>query len=92
MKYKDRLARATPPWVNLRELYYIFNEAARLREKGIPAVVDHIVPLAGEGVSGLNVPANLCIVLSSDNSKKGNLREELPQISFKPYPQLSLLA
>lgn len=90
MNYKERLAQATPPWVNLRELYYIFNEAARMRDQGIDAVVDHVVPLAGEDVCGLNIPANLCIVKAAANSFKGNRRVELTQIPFDPYPQLAL--
>jgi hypothetical protein len=34
--------------------------------------VDHIIPLKGQKVSGLTVPANLRVIPASENAKKSN--------------------
>ena len=88
--YTDRLAQATPSWADRRALYYIYNQAADLREQGLNVVVDHIIPLAGRDVCGLNVIANLQIVESKANSKKSNFCMTIPAIPHKQHPQLSL--
>jgi len=63
--------QATPRWENVRDTYDIYNQAARMRERGIDVTVDHIYPLAGESVCGLHWHQNLQIVDSRVNSAKG---------------------
>ena len=88
--YGDRLARATPAWADLGQIYRIYNEAADMREVGIPATVDHIYPLAGELVCGLHVHENLRIVTAADNSWKCNRDTVVPVLPPQATPQLSL--
>ena len=64
--YRERLKRATPPWVNEDELKRIRAN----RPDGHH--VDHIVPLAGRNISGLNVPWNLQYLPAQESWEKGN--------------------
>lgn len=67
---------ATPPWSGVGDRLRIkdLQRLARLITKltGIRHVVDHIIPLLGEGVCGLNIPANLRVIEEGDNLKKSN--------------------
>jgi hypothetical protein len=71
---KHRLA--TPKWLTQEHKAQIkqkYVEAMAItRGTGIAHVVDHIVPLRGELVSGLHVPWNLAVITSKANSKKSN--------------------
>jgi hypothetical protein len=56
---------------------WLINEAkalARVRSRatGVRWQIDHIVPIAGELVSGLNVPWNIRVVPAGVNWKKGH--------------------
>jgi hypothetical protein len=56
-----------------KEITTFYIEAARLtKETGIKHQVDHILPLQGEGITGLHVPWNLQILTASNNHKKKN--------------------
>lgn len=59
--------RATPPWVDLKEIEKIYIKASK---RGL--VVDHEIPLQGKGVRGLHVPWNLQLLTRKQNGKKGN--------------------
>jgi len=66
----------TPSWLSESDKYEIqckYDEAERLtRETGTLHHVDHIIPLSGEFVSGLHVPANLQVLTAFANLSKGN--------------------
>lgn len=65
--------RATPSWVDDKPIAEIYAEADRQTElTGIHHVVDHIVPLQGNGVCGLHVSWNLQILTKSENSSKSH--------------------
>ena len=51
-----------------------FYDIAKLRTKctGKTWEVDHVLPLRGKSVSGLHVPANLQVILKSENRAKRN--------------------
>jgi len=67
---------ATPRWLTakekaeIRELYKI--AITMSKTTGEQYVVDHIVPLRGEGVCGLHVPWNLRVITQEENLKKSN--------------------
>jgi hypothetical protein len=64
--YRRQLRRATPSWVDWHALNAIHHTAP------LGYQVDHIVPLNGKNVCGLNVPWNLQYMVSAANLAKGN--------------------
>lgn len=73
---KRRVKEATPKWLgklDKKELKRFYDEAYELiQNTGEDHHVDHIVPLKGELVCGLNVPWNLQVLKWDDNLKKSN--------------------
>jgi 5-methylcytosine-specific restriction endonuclease McrA len=67
---------ATPAWLTrkqkseIRQLYQI--AITMTQTTGEQYVVDHIVPLRGDGVCGLHVPWNLRVITQDENLKKSN--------------------
>ena len=57
----------TPAWADLEKIKEIYRLAAELG-----MVVDHVVPLQGELVSGLHVHINLQLITAFENGSKGN--------------------
>jgi len=74
-RHASKLLR-TPTWLTDHDLLHIqclYQVAAmRSRESGQAWHVDHIIPLNGETVSGLHVPANLRVIPAIDNLRKYN--------------------
>jgi 5-methylcytosine-specific restriction endonuclease McrA len=80
-KRTEAIALATPVWLSPAhhsEMNAMYARAQELSKKtGVPWEVDHIIPLHGEGVSGLHVPWNMRVVEKSENNKKGNREYEV---------------
>jgi 5-methylcytosine-specific restriction endonuclease McrA len=73
VRRRTREERATPVWANLREIGRIHFQCQQItKTTGIPHHVDHIVPLKGKTVCGLNIPANLQIITAKQNLEKSN--------------------
>lgn len=77
-----RLKVASPPWLSADQLAAMADVRRQARraseETGVPHEVDHIVPLRGATVCGLNVPWNLRVIPGRINNFKSNrLDEEL---------------
>lgn len=67
------LRLATPKWADPIKMAAIYCERARIQAKtGVPHDVDHIVPLQGALVCGLNWEGNMRVVQSSINRMKSN--------------------
>lgn len=70
----ERLAQATPAWIDWKAVSRIYNEAARLSATtGVHHHVDHVIPLKGKNVCGLHVHTNLRAVPAEINRRKSNL-------------------
>jgi 5-methylcytosine-specific restriction endonuclease McrA len=70
---QTRIKKATPVWTDLTAIKQFYVEAQCLTKRtGIPHEVDHIIPIKGEYVSGLHVPANLQILTEYENQSKTN--------------------
>lgn len=75
---RRRYREATPHWLTKEQKAQIrafYLEAQHLmKQTGQRFEVDHIEPIQGEDVCGLNVPWNLQILLKEENVKKSNKR------------------
>ena len=71
-QYQLRRLKAVPPWADQSKIDALYAEAKALRDLGIDAEVDHIIPLRGRTVSGLHWHGNLKLILAEDNRRKSN--------------------
>ena len=75
-----RRAKRAPKWLTKDDQWLMaqFYDVAKLRTKATGEIweVDHILPLRGASVSGLHVPANLQVILKSENRAKRNFVAE----------------
>ena len=71
--HRTKKLQARPPWCKAESFRPIYDECVRkTRETGVQHEVDHIVPLRGKKVSGLDVPWNLQILTKEENRHKHN--------------------
>lgn len=61
-----------PRWGNRPAMQEFYRTARLLRDMGVDATVDHVIPLFGELVCGLHVLNNLNLLSKAENSAKGN--------------------
>lgn len=70
---KRNHANVVPGWANSAEIEAVYKARDRLNRKfGVELHVDHVVPLNSPIVCGLHTPANLQLLDSNENLKKGN--------------------
>src|SRR5262245_3590611 len=63
-------------WANAEAIASFYREADLMTERtGVLYVVDHIIPLQGQFVSGLHVERNLRVIEARENSRKSNAWE-----------------
>jgi len=76
---RSALQKRTPPWLtdlHFEQMQDFFTQSVCLeKETGVKHHVDHIIPLRGKIVSGLNVPWNLQILTAVENLRKNNIYE-----------------
>jgi len=70
-----RLRECTPKWLtkeHRKQIRDLIAQRDLLREQGQEFHLDHIIPIRGENVCGLNVPWNLQLLPAEENIKKSN--------------------
>ena len=83
LKRLTAIKNATPPWANLEAMKVMKNAASTASKAcGIKYVTDHIYPIQGENICGLNIAANIQLLTRSDNAKKYN---SWTQLELTPY-------
>jgi len=74
--WRRRQKNATPKWLTKeqrQEINRTYLYAKHMTElTGIKYVVDHVIPLRGDGVCGLHIPENLKLMTHEANCKKSN--------------------
>jgi hypothetical protein len=71
--YIVQLALATPPWFDRAEVRRLDKRAKEIsKQKGVPYVVDHVIPVTNKRVCGLNVHTNMAIITYQENARKSN--------------------
>lgn len=91
--YLVRCYLSTPLWVKRSD----FNELARKKAletmaKGVPHVLDHIIPVTRPDVCGLTVPWNMHVITAKANAAKSNKwhPDQLPLALSKSIEQTKL--
>lgn len=72
-KRRARKKLATPMWANTSAIRELYKLAATLTaDTGTPHEVDHVIPLANDGVCGLHWEGNLQVLTRAENIRKWN--------------------
>jgi len=88
---KSAVRTATPKWLSKeqkREIDQIYTERwYKTWETGVEHHVDHIIPIKGKNVCGLNVPWNLRVVTAKENLSKNNRfsEKDLQKLEHHPH-------
>lgn len=70
---KKHVKKATPFWADMHLIKIKHKErVAMTNMTGLEHHVDHIIPLQGENVCGLNIASNMRVILARDNISKRN--------------------
>ncbi len=70
--YRARIKKATPSWADQDAIKSFYKQAQILtKETGTRYSVDHVIPLNGQNVCGLNVESNIRVIPLQDNHVKG---------------------
>lgn len=72
VKRRTSKLKSTPLFADLNKIKEIYENAAKMRNKGFNVEVDHIIPLISKKVCGLHVEWNLQIIDATENRKKSN--------------------
>lgn len=75
-QYSAAKRRATPPWVDRAAIKAFYENCPEGHH------VDHIHPLRGRGLSGLNVPWNLQYLPADQHMRKGNRLMEPEEVCY----------
>lgn len=75
LKRIESIKIATPAWVNVIEINRIIS--SKPRNAGLST--DHIVPISGHDVCGLNVPWNIQYLTTIENKSKGTKYDKKPE-------------
>ena len=79
-KRQRKIRQATPSWLTEEDKQWmldIYNMSKQIKDKhDASTAVDHIIPIKGKTVCGLNVPWNLRVVTKNYNSQKSNKLED----------------
>jgi hypothetical protein len=77
---QKKIKQATPSWLTKEDKQWmvdIYKLSKQIKDEyGVVTAVDHIIPIKGKTVCGLNVPSNLRVVTQKYNSEKSNRMEE----------------
>jgi hypothetical protein len=81
---QKKIKQATPSWLTKEDKQWmvdIYKLSKQIKDEyGVVTAVDHIIPIKGKTVCGLNVPSNLRVVTQKYNSEKSNRMEEHPPV------------
>lgn len=77
---RRRMRRQMPVWVKPVDMACFYEQSQRVSYcLGTRFVVDHIIPIKGDGVRGLHAPINLQVIPESINAIKSNHYERIPE-------------
>ncbi len=87
-KRKAAKLKRRPPWADESRIRAIYTEATRIQdETGVAHQVDHLIPLQGLLVSGLDWEGNMQVLSAKENNSKNNRWNPWTGKAEAPCPQ-----